>query len=76
MKYAAQGTADVKNSPSQVDAARAGIEAMGGKMISFHVTMDQYDGIVVSEFPSDEAAATLLLTTGIQSNRGHAHRGW
>jgi uncharacterized protein with GYD domain len=68
MKYTAQGIADVKNSPDRINAARAAIESMGGKMLSFHVTMGQYDGIVISEFSSDEAAATLLLATGMQGN--------
>jgi len=68
MKYTAQGIADVKNSPDRVNAARAAIESMGGTMISFHVTMGQYDGIVMTEFPNDEAAAALLLATGMQGN--------
>ena len=30
--------------------------------------MGQYDGVVITEFPSDEAAATLLLAIGAQGN--------
>ncbi len=68
MKFTAQGIADIKNSPNRVNDARAAIESMGGKMLSFHVTMGQYDGLVLSEFSSDEAAAALLLATGMQGN--------
>ena len=67
-KYTSQGSANIKDAADRVKAARAAIEAAGGKMLSFHLTMGQYDGVVITEFPSDEAAATVLLAIGAQGN--------
>ena len=67
-KYTSQGSANINDAPDRVKAARAAIEAAGGKMLSFHLTMGQYDGVVITEFPSDEAAATVLLAIGAQGN--------
>ena len=68
MKYTSQGSASIKDSPDRLKTARAAIEAAGGKLLSYHLTMGQYDGVVITEFPSDEAAATLLLAIGAQGN--------
>ncbi len=68
MKFTAQGISTIKNSPDRVKSARTAIEAAGGRMISYHVTLGQYDGIAIIEFPNDEAAATLLLAIGSQGN--------
>jgi uncharacterized protein with GYD domain len=68
MKFTAQGISTIKSSPDRVKSARTAIEAAGGQMISYHVTLGQYDGIAITEFPNDEAAATLLLAIGSQGN--------
>lgn len=68
MKYTAQGSANMKDAPDRIKAARAAIEAAGGQMLSYHLTMGRYDGVVITEFPTDEAAATLLLAIGAQGN--------
>jgi len=68
IKYTAQGSANIKDAPDRVKAARAAIEAADGKMLSYHLTMGQYDGVVTLEIPSDEAAAGILLAIGAQGN--------
>ncbi len=68
MKLTSQGAANIKDSPDRIKAAHAAIEALGGKMLSYHVTMGQYDGVAIAEFPNDEAAATMLLAIGVQGN--------
>jgi uncharacterized protein with GYD domain len=64
MKYTSQGIANIKDSPDRIKAAHAAIEALGGKMLSYHVTMGQYDGVAITEFPDEEVAATMMLATG------------
>ena len=68
MKYTSQGSANIKDAPDRLKAARSAIEAAGGQILSYHLTMGQYDGVVITEFPNDEAAATLLLAIGSQGN--------
>ena len=68
MKYTSQGIANIKDAPDRIKAARARIEAVGGKLLSHHVTMGRYDVVTITEFPNDEAAATVLLATGARGN--------
>ncbi|MBT4124946.1 MAG: GYD domain-containing protein [Chloroflexi bacterium] len=62
--FTAQGITEVKTSPGRMEAAKAGIEALGGTLTEFLVTMGRYDGVVTYELPDDETAAMFLLKTG------------
>ena len=68
MKLTEQGIKDIKNAPQRVDAAAKAIEAMGGKMTGFYVTMGEYDYIAITEGLSDEAGASFILKLGSQGN--------
>ena len=68
IKWTDQGIRNVKESPQRLDATRKGIEAAGGKLIGFYLTMGRYDAVLISEAPSDEAAAASVLTAGSQGN--------
>ncbi len=46
---------------SALDAAKQGIEAMGGQWKAWYLTMGQYDAVVVIEAPDDETAARIAL---------------
>jgi uncharacterized protein with GYD domain len=63
-----QGAAKIKESPARLDAARKTAEAAGGKIHSWYLTMGRYDALLVSEFPSDEAVARFMLSTGAMGN--------
>ena len=63
-----QGIRNIKESPRRLDAAKKAIEAAGGKMIGFYLTMGKYDEVLIIEGPSDEVAATMGLITGSQGN--------
>jgi len=63
-----QGIRAVKESPQRLDATRKAIEAAGGKMLSFYLTMGRYDEILIVEGPSDAVAATLALSAASQGN--------
>ena len=64
IKYTQQGMANMKDSPARLEQARQAIRANGGVMHAFYLTMGQYDGVVISEAPSDEAYTGILLAVG------------
>jgi uncharacterized protein with GYD domain len=66
--YTQQGIAKVKDSPARLDAARKAAEAEGGKIHTWFLTMGQYDAVLVSEFPSDEACAKFTLSAAALGN--------
>ena len=65
-KWTNQGIQTVKESPKRLDATKKAIEAAGGKVLAFYLTMGRYDSVLIVEGPSDEAAATLALSAGSQ----------
>lgn len=56
-----KGFENVKDSPKRLDKVKEAVKAAGGKMQAFYVTMGQYDGVTISEAPSDEAFAKTML---------------
>ncbi len=66
--FTQQGVENIKEGPARLDAARAALEATGGKLIGFYLTMGQYDLVVISEGPDDETAMKLLMAIGAQGN--------
>jgi uncharacterized protein with GYD domain len=68
VRYTQQGISKIKDSPSRLDAARRVAEKEGGKIHSWHLTMGQYDAVLISEFPSDEACAKFTLSAGALGN--------
>lgn len=67
-KWTEQGIKNVKDSPERLDAAKKGIEAAGGKLISFYLTIGRYDMVTIGELPSDEALASFMLSLGAGGN--------
>jgi len=63
-----QGIRNVKESPQRLDAFKKAVEAAGGKVNGFYLTMGKYDMVVIVEAPSDEAAATVILSVGRLGN--------
>ena len=66
MNLTAKGFADIKGAPARYEAAVKAIEAAGGKVLSFNVTMGAYDYVMVAEGPGDEYAASLALSLASQ----------
>ena len=60
-KWTEQGIAELKDSPDRLVAARDAIEAAGGKLISFYMTMGEYDLAAIVEAPDDKVLASVLL---------------
>ncbi len=68
IRYTQQGASKIKESPARLDAARKAAESAGGKIHSWFLTMGKYDALIISEFPSDDAAANFMLKTGSLGN--------
>jgi uncharacterized protein with GYD domain len=67
-KYTEKGAANMKESPARIQAARKAVEAAGGKWIGWYLTMGQYDFVLITQAPNAQAAAAVLLATGMQGN--------
>jgi uncharacterized protein with GYD domain len=67
-KLTDQGAKTIKDAPARVAAAMKALEAMGGKLVGFYVTMGEYDYIGIGEAPNDEVAAAFALALGAQGN--------
>jgi uncharacterized protein with GYD domain len=63
-----QGIRNVKESPNRLDVAKKVAKDAGGVMKDFYMTMGTYDIVIVSDFPSDEAAAPFALGAGAGGN--------
>jgi uncharacterized protein with GYD domain len=63
-----QGIRTIKESPRRLAATKKAIEAAGGKVLGFYLTMGKYDSVLIVEAPSDEVAATLALSAGSQGS--------
>ena len=63
-----QGIRNVKEAPERVDVFKKAVEAAGGKVNGFYLTMGKYDVVTIVDLPSDEAAATIVLGTGSKGN--------
>lgn len=63
-----QGIRNVKEAPQRVDDFKKAVEAAGGKVNGFYVTMGRYDLVVVVDLPSDETAVAIVLGTGSKGN--------
>ena len=65
-RFTAKGIENIKESPARFEAGRAAVEAAGGKILGFYLTMGQYDLVAISEGPDDKTAATITLAIGSQ----------
>jgi uncharacterized protein with GYD domain len=63
LRYTQQGVEKIKDSPTRLEAAKHSVRQMGGEIKAFYLVMGQYDAVVVSELPDDEAATRFALAT-------------
>ncbi len=68
LNWTEQGARDIKQSPERLDAAKEAIQAAGGRLIFFYMTMGEYDMAILTEVPDDESAARVLLAIGSQGS--------
>ena len=51
----------IANPEDRAEAAGRLFEAAGGKMLSYYVTLGEYDWLIVSEFPDHQAVSAAVL---------------
>ena len=68
MNLTEQGAKDIKNAPERVHTSAKALEAVGGKLVSFYLTMGEYDYIAIAEAPSDEVALVQLAGLALAGN--------
>jgi uncharacterized protein with GYD domain len=63
LKWTDQGIQNVKDSPKRLNEFKSALEAVGGKLVGFYLTMGRYDMVLIIESPNDEVSAVLSLST-------------
>ncbi len=67
-RYTQQGIERIKDSPARLDAAKKAAQAMGVEIKQFYLVMGEYDLVLITEAPNDEAETKFLLATGSLGN--------
>jgi uncharacterized protein with GYD domain len=62
LHWTKEGVEKIKESPSRLEAAKKAFASAGGKLLSFHMLLGEYDVAVIAEAPDEAALAKLLLT--------------
>ncbi len=65
MRWTPQGIANVKGSLQRLEDARKRARAAGGDIKAAYFTMGQFDAVIISEAPNDEAASRNALAAGM-----------
>ena len=68
VNFTQPGATGLKDMPARLDAAKQGLQSLGGRLMGWYLTMGQYDVVFIFEAPDDAAAAKGLLTLAIQGN--------
>jgi uncharacterized protein with GYD domain len=68
IRFTPQGVTKIKESPTRLDATKKAAEKAGGKIHAWYLTLGRYDGVLISEFPNDEACANFTLSVGAKGN--------
>jgi uncharacterized protein with GYD domain len=68
LRWTPQGLQNVKQSPSRLDAARKGFEALGVRMKDFYMVTGRYDMVAIMDAPDDVTLAKALLSAGAEGS--------
>ena len=63
-RWTQQGIERIKESPARLDAFKQAVKSVGGEVKAFYMVTGQYDMVIVSEAPNDDAIAKVALATG------------
>jgi uncharacterized protein with GYD domain len=67
-RWTDQGVRNIKEAPQRIDAFKKVVQAAGGKLTGFCVTMGKYDIVTIVDAPNDEAMANMVLSTESKGN--------
>jgi uncharacterized protein with GYD domain len=62
-KWTQKGVENVKQSPDRLEKFKQMLQASGGQLKGFYLTMGRYDFVAVCELPDDKAGARTVLQT-------------
>jgi uncharacterized protein with GYD domain len=68
MQLTDQGIKDVKHAPDRIEQGIKALEALGGKVSAFYVTMGEYDYIAIGEGLEDLVTLGYVLSLGSLGN--------
>ena len=68
VRFTDQGMKSIKESPGRLDQVKKAVQAAGGELKAWYLAMGEFDGVVISEAPNDEAVAKVLLQIGSIGN--------
>jgi uncharacterized protein with GYD domain len=68
MRWTSQGSKNIKDSPSRLDAARKAFQAVGVTLKDFYMVTGRYDMVIISEAPDDVALAKATLAVTSHGN--------
>jgi len=63
-----QGVRDIKSAPDRIRRNAEATASRGAKVVSWYLTMGQYDAAAIIEAPDDATLAAGLLALGAQGN--------
>ena len=63
LSFTEQGVKTIKDLPARIAAGRQAIEANGGKLLNYYLTMGAQDAVIVLEAPDDETVVSIALAT-------------
>ena len=63
LSFTEQGVKTIKELPARIAAGRQAIEANGGKLIQYYLTMGAQNAVLILEAPDDETVASIALAT-------------
>ena len=63
LSFTEQGVKTIKDLPARIAAGRQAIEANGGKLLNYYLTMGAQDAVIVLEAPDDETVTSIALAT-------------
>jgi uncharacterized protein with GYD domain len=67
-RFTQKGAETIKEGGARLDAAKQGLQALGGELKGWYLTLGQYDAVFIFEAPDDETAARGLLALAAQGN--------
>ena len=56
-----RGVKTIKDLTARLAAGRQAMEANGGKLLQYYLTLGAQDAVVITELPDDETAASVAL---------------
>ncbi|HEV2357627.1 MAG TPA: GYD domain-containing protein [bacterium] len=64
LRYTQKGAQEIKGGPGRLEEAKKRAKQRGAEIKAFYLTMGQYDGVLITEAPNDEAMAAGALGAG------------